>query len=224
MATPLDMIEGSVFNTRNYGKVKIIKYINWIKVKIVFLSSGSIEEARAGDIRKGKIRDRMQPSVCGVGFIGCGKHNPKNKTGKNTDSYTKWLSMLTRCYSDKLHASSPTYTSCEVCEEWQDYQCFAEWFDDNYPKDGKDYHLDKDIKIEGNKIYSPDNCLFVTSYENASKSGEKSFRFISPSGEEKSFTNLRKFCECNNLTPQCMSKVHSGERKHHKGWRAFSHA
>ena len=66
--------------------------------------------------------------------------------------------MLERCYSPKLHAKEPTYIGCTVCPEWHYLSNFKRWFDNNYVEG---YHLDKDILVKGNKIYSPETCCFV---------------------------------------------------------------
>jgi len=63
--------------------------------------------------------------------------------------------MLARCYG----GGHPTYLDCEVDERWWNYQVFAAWFYDNYVEG---FHLDKDLLVEGNRIYSPETCLFVT--------------------------------------------------------------
>jgi len=46
------------------------------------------------------------------------------------------------------------------------------------------YQLDKDIKVQGNKLYSPDTCLFVTQEQNlaARKTGRspQPFRYCEP--------------------------------------------
>lgn len=66
--------------------------------------------------------------------------------------------MLNRCYSGKY----PTYEDCYVCEEWLNYQNFAEWFYQNYYEvDNEIMNLDKDILYKGNKVYSPETCVFV---------------------------------------------------------------
>lgn len=70
--------------------------------------------------------------------------------------------MMERCYSDKYHEYQPTYKDCHVCDEWHNFQSFADWFEDNYPKCGGDYQIDKDFKVMRNKTYSPDNCLFLS--------------------------------------------------------------
>ena len=59
-----------------------------------------------------------------------------------------------------------SYKGVEVCEEWYNFQNFAEWCETQKflnAKDvkGKSYQLDKDILVKGNKIYSPDTCCFV---------------------------------------------------------------
>lgn len=74
--------------------------------------------------------------------------------------YIRWQDMLQRCYSKKFHERQPTYVGCSVCEEWLIFSNFKSWM---IKQNWKGNELDKDIKYTGNKIYSPDTCLFVTS-------------------------------------------------------------
>jgi hypothetical protein len=47
-------------------------------------------------------------------------------------------------------------------DEWKDFSVFKEWYDENYyTVDGYKIHLDKDILVKGNKVYSPSTCVFV---------------------------------------------------------------
>ena len=70
--------------------------------------------------------------------------------------------MLRRCYDPKYHKNSPSYSECTVCEEWKDFQNFAEWYYNNiYNIQGEKICLDKDLLVKGNKVYSPDTCLLV---------------------------------------------------------------
>ena len=70
--------------------------------------------------------------------------------------------MLARCYDPKYTQKHPTYKQCEVCEEWHNFQNFAQWFENNYYEiDKQVMNLDKDILIKENKIYSPETCVFV---------------------------------------------------------------
>ena len=107
------------------------------------------------------MKDLYKPSVYGVGFIGEGPYKAK-VNGEHTKEYIAWRDMLKRCCSDNYHKKYPTYIGCEVCDEWLNFQNFAEWYDENhYEVSGERMALDKDILIKGNKIYSPDTCVFV---------------------------------------------------------------
>ena len=81
---------------------------------------------------------------------------------ENRKTYKTWQSLLQRCYDTKLHEKYPTYKNCTTCEEWHNFQNFAKWYDENYYEiDGEIMCLDKDILIKGNKVYSPETCIFV---------------------------------------------------------------
>lgn len=99
--------------------------------------------------------------VHGAGLYKKGKYTARFN-GKKTKHYNAWISMLNRCYSVKYQEKHQTYIGCTVCAEWLSFQSFAEWYEFEYPKDGNEYQLDKDLKILGNKIYSPETCLFVS--------------------------------------------------------------
>lgn len=102
----------------------------------------------------------MKP-IRGVGFNSGGKYKAR-ECGKDTEVYRYWYNMMQRCYNPKYHDTQPTYVDCSVTTEWHDYQVFAEWFYNNkYSNNG--YHLDKDILVPNNKVYSPETCCFVPS-------------------------------------------------------------
>jgi len=96
--------------------------------------------------------------VYGKGIYNKGKCSAY-KNGRKTKAYSTWQGMLQRCYDNKLHKRYPTYIGCTICDEWLNFQIFAEWFDKNY-KEG--CQLDKDLINLGNKIYSPETCQFVS--------------------------------------------------------------
>lgn len=112
------------------------------------------------------VSDMKQKLVYGVGISDKGKH-PASINRKPTKVYDTWRDMLRRCYVPKVQQKQPTYIGCTVCDEWLSFQEFAEWYYANYPEDGNKYQLDKDLKVIGNKVYSPETCLFVSSQVNA---------------------------------------------------------
>lgn len=212
---PNDMIPGAIHETRFNGRLVVVKYEGAFNVSVRFIETGYETSVRAGCIRRGDVKDPLRPVVFGIGFIGVGKHKA-SESGKHTKMYATWKNMLERCYSDELHSRYPTYKGCTVCDEWHNFQNFAEWMvAQDY--DGK--HLDKDIKVKGNKTYSPETCSFVTCKENVREALAKKFNLLSPEGDLDEVKNLRKFCRDNNLTRGTMSCVVTGIVKQHKGWR-----
>lgn len=71
--------------------------------------------------------------------------------------YSRWQSMLQRCYSNKYLLKNSSYLGCSVCEEWLTFSKFKKWMEQQ-DWEGKD--LDKDILGDG-KLYSPQTCVFI---------------------------------------------------------------
>lgn len=156
---------GSVWKSKNYGEFEVVEYIGCRNVKVRFFDTGFVTKTQAVHVASGNVKDRMAMSVCGVGTVGVGEC-PITKNRMAVKAYGVWRSMLERCYNEKFQSKRQTYIGCTVCQEWHNYQNFARWYKENYPKDGGDYELDKDLKIAGNKFYSPDTCMFVSGMVN----------------------------------------------------------
>lgn len=112
--------------------------------------------------KKGQVRNPYDKSIYGVACFGVGKYRTNDENDKTSEEYHTWGDMIRRCYSEDGKKRYPAYYHiCSVCDEWLNYQVFAEWFNENkYPVEGR-LHLDKDILFPGNKIYSPKTCLLV---------------------------------------------------------------
>ena len=203
-----------IYDSNSFGQFKVLNYINCNSVEIQFLDTGHITTTYAGQIRSGAVKDKLSPSVFGVGFIGEGEHKP-TINGKPTKAYQTWQNMLERCYYDKYQVTRPTYIGCSVADEWHNFQNFAQWFELNYVEG---YDLDKDCKVKGNEIYSPNTCIFVSHKENMVKAKAKHYVFTSPEGETINVYNLSEFSRENVLNQSAMSKVARGKVTHHKKW------
>lgn len=103
--------------------------------------------------------------VCGVGVNDAPyKTAPTiNKKTVKCPYYSKWLDMIKRCYSQSHTDKFPTYQDCSVCDEWFIFSNFKSWME---KQDWQGKELDKDIKSNGGKLYSPNNCLLVPPYIN----------------------------------------------------------
>jgi len=211
---PIDVRVGTLHKTKQNGTLIVKEYINSSKVLVQFVNTGFTTYTVSGSIRRGNVKDPLNPVVKGVGFMGVGNYKP----GGHKKAYYTWVNMLTRCYCADYQKRYPTYEGCSVVDEWCNFQRFAVWFYDNYPSDRSNYHLDKDMKVKGNKIYGPDTCLFVIADDNTLHSSAKHYKFRSPKGEVVEVYNLAFFCRENGLSNSIMCQVHAGKAKTHKGW------
>lgn len=141
--------------------MKIVRYNGKRDVDVEF-ENGFISKHRVyDDFKNGAIKNLMYPSVFNIGYIGGDKYKV-SKNGKITLEYNKWYGMLNRCYSENRLHRFPTYNLCTVCDEWLNFQNFAEWIDNNYYQIPNEVMcLDKDILYKRNKLYSPKTCCIV---------------------------------------------------------------
>lgn len=88
-----------------------------------------------------------------------------------------YYNMINRCYNHKQY---PKYKGCKVCDLWlNDKESFKNWVIENhYIIDDEQIDLDKDILVKGNKVYSPETCVFAphiinTCFENLTRKPTK---------------------------------------------------
>lgn len=106
-------------------------------------------------VRKDSIL-RRQDCGCSRMIAGFGVYDKMDESDPAITSI--WEGMINRCYG-KGCVSYKTYREVSICDEWRSFKNFYEWAKPLY-KDG--LFLDKDLKSLGNKVYSPETCLFVT--------------------------------------------------------------
>ena len=154
---------GKVCKSLNSGDFKVLKYNGSKNVEIQFLKTGYEMVAHLGNIRNGRIRDPYLPSVYGVGVVGTKYSSEVNRV--KTKEYKLWLTMIERCYSATLKKKYPTYKDCICSENFKSYEYFYEWCHRQVgfgnDGNGNPFHLDKDLLIRGNKVYSENTCVFL---------------------------------------------------------------
>ena len=142
---------------------KIVHYNTYYDITILF-DSGYIKSATMKEVKRNAIKDKLSPSVYGVGIVGI-RYNTKID-GKHTTEYGTWKNMLRRCYSEKGRHKFQSYDDCTVSENFKKYSYFYEWVNKqvgfNTVDDmGNIFQLDKDLLSKGNKIYSETTCVFL---------------------------------------------------------------
>ena len=150
---------GKVCKSKSSGDFKVLKYNNAKDVEIQFLKTGYETTVQLGDIRNGNVKDPYSPSVHGVGVTGT--KYPTKVNGVIAKEYALWHNMLQRCYSNTFQKRNPTYEGCEVSENFKSYEYFYEWCHNQVGFSNKDWQLDKDLLVKGNKVYSEYSCVFL---------------------------------------------------------------
>lgn len=156
-----DELLGKEFETL-CGRCFIIDYKGSKDVTVMFYEPTYATKCRLSHLKDGLVYNPLKPCLYGVGFTGIGKYSAK----KDGRAYSIWSTMLKRSYDQDLQETNPTYAGVTVCDEWHNFQNFAKWYYenpfsrlvDNYDRS---YHLDKDILVKGNKVYSPKMCCFI---------------------------------------------------------------
>jgi len=88
-------------------------------------------------------------------------------TGRNNGKqvlcpvYSTWKAMLDRCYGPKNDGRNQAYVDCSVTEEWFSFTKFSAWATVQLYWNEDGVELDKDLLVEGNRVYSPETCLIV---------------------------------------------------------------
>ena len=155
--------EGSTIPHNKYGDIVVVEYQTTEEVTARFVNTGFTVTTSLSNLLRGFVKDRLHPTVYGVGVLG----NEKcRENGGQTKEYNLWQSMLQRCYCPLYLKERPTYKDCRVSDDFKYLETFKKWCHSqfNYNEvddDGIRFVLDKDILVKGNNIYSKDTCCFV---------------------------------------------------------------
>jgi hypothetical protein len=154
---------GDKFRTNEGYEIEVLEYQSYDKVKVRFTEEDNcVKYFTLKNILRGSPKNPYHPVVRGKGFIGEGPHKSKvrGNSSKTTAEYVHWSSMMTRSYYEEYHRRFPTYIGCSVEEQWYNFQEFGEWCQWQ-PGFNMGYVLDKDIILQGNKVYGPETCVFI---------------------------------------------------------------
>lgn len=130
--------------------------------------------------------------VCGVGVndadypvYECAVINGKQVNTWVCPFYSKWIGMISRCYS-KIRDRNKSYNECTVSAEWLTFSNFKKWME---TQDWHGNHIDKDLFGCG-RLYSAENCVMLKPIINT---------FINTSRPKKDFS-LPVGCSLHKLT------------------------
>ena len=113
--------------------------------------------------------------------------------------YQLWRGMMCRCFNERELLKYHRYKGCTVSDNFKHYTYFYEWCNRQIGFGFDGWHLDKDILIKGNKIYSEDNCVFVPSEVNMLFTKSNSTRGLYPIGVSMNYKKLRARCSVDGV-------------------------
>ena len=134
----------------------------------------------------------MTKLVYGVGINE--RKYPTKVNGKKLKEYDVWKNLLKRCYCPMLQKERPTYIGCSASENFKSYSYFYQWCQDQVGFGQEGYHLDKDVLLRGNRIYSENTCVFLPSELNALLTARKNCRGVFPIGVSAYYSKFKAKC------------------------------
>ncbi|MGE8458154.1 MAG: hypothetical protein ACN6OY_16485 [Pseudomonas alloputida] len=132
--------------------------------------------------------------------------------------YKAWTGMLERCYSEKFQIRNPTYHDCSASSDWFIFSSFKAWMS---TQDHEGKHLDKDLLVPGNKVYSPNTCAFIPPDLNRFMVDSQAIRGDLPIGVSWHKARQRFVAQCRNpfTGRHEFLGYHASASEAHQAWR-----
>lgn len=213
---------GQVFINKYGTPYKIIEYNNTTSVVVEFMDEYKHRvHTNYYWAEQGAVKNPFDRTVYGVGFHGI------VPSGNHDREYSVWNGMLRRCYATNGDAYK------EKAEVWERWHCFAHFLEDmpkieeyNLWKNNPNQRiaLDKDVKGQGQRLYSLETCCFVTVQENSKERNERKPPKTRPikgvnieTGEVLHFSSTSSLTD-HGFTRSAVMGVCNGKYKQHKGY------
>jgi len=157
--------------------------------------------------------------ICGIG-INDADYITQAKNKPCCNIYSVWQGILVRCYSEKFQEKNISYIGCSICDEWLTFSVFREWM---IKQDWRCKQIDKDILFQGNKLYSPETCLFVTHEINSLLTSRSNFRGRYPQGVSIDNASGRYQSQCRVKGKQTGLGLFSTPEEAHEVYKEFKY-
>ena len=133
--------------------------------------------------------------------------------------YLRWHDLLKRCYDYDNQKES--YIGVTVCKDWLTFSIFKSWME---LQDWVGKDLDKDLIVEGNKVYSPSTAIFIHSKVNQFLKDRGNYRGYDALGVIKTSSGNYEASISNTFTDtQEFLGTFYSEKSAHFAWKRRKH-
>lgn len=190
-----------------YGRLTVIEYVGIEKHEAIWkcrCECGKEVNVSGHNLRRGKTKS------CGCLHDDNARNLSKTNTihgESNTRLYGIWTDMKTRCLNKNCNRYERYGArGITICDEWiNSYENFANWAKNNGYSD--ELSIDR---INNDLGYSPENCRWATSYEQANNKSTNVY--VEFNGEVLTLTQLARLYD---LRPSLVIKRYrNGKREH----------
>lgn len=168
---------GDVFTNSRGTSATVIQKIKGGYAVLCMYEDGTEQTISTSNLRRGAFKNPNLPTVANLGFVGVGKYD----SGSHPHIFSRWYSIFRRVYLESDKPKNSSYVGASICEEWYNFQNFAQWMEDQNIPD-INWHLDKDLLFKGNSVYSPETCVFLPQEVNVFFTKRKTCRGNLPIG------------------------------------------
>lgn len=158
---------GKSFTNKMFGEYKVLGVYDTKGSKtgnkryvIEFKDTGYQAPVLGKHVLNGNVKDFFKPIIYNKGYYGYIKNVKANPY------INMWMSMLQRCYDEKLHIKEETYKDCVVDNRWLCFELFLQdiskilGYNEMIKNQNILFEIDKDILTDA-KIYNLHNCVFI---------------------------------------------------------------
>ena len=188
---------------------------------IRFIKTGYETEIHTYSINTGEIKDYLHKSIYSVAC-------PGMKNSNKHPLFKRWKSMIERCYYEK-HVAYNNYggRGVYVCDRWLNFSNYVEDVSkkENYNKlieSPSEWHIDKDILVDGNLCYSNETTIIVKVKENIDEANKKNKKVVLQYARDGQLVNkyasLQEACDKIGISKTNLSTACLGKRKTAKGY------
>lgn len=133
----------------------VIEYINSAKIKVEY--EDGYTQYRSSTRLRGAFHKGGKGANGSRNIIGSKIRVPK----VNQNLRFKHSALLRRLLSENAKAKNSSYQGVIISDDWLDFDSFLSWAEKQIGHEHKDWHIEKDILVKGNKKYSSETCCFV---------------------------------------------------------------